>query len=124
MDTILQLIVGAAALPLLILGTRSMFKPRGMGQAFAIQPQGAPGLSTIRSLAGGLFFASVTMLALGLSTGDTTWFLAVAVIMGAVVVGRLVGLATDGVNKAVLPPLVVEIVIGSALVAAHLGLGA
>ncbi|MEM7155711.1 MAG: hypothetical protein AAF799_22870 [Myxococcota bacterium] len=120
MELALQITVGIVSLPLLALGLRSMLAPRGMGTAMAIAPRGAAGLSTIRGVAGGLFFASVSMLALGLLTGQTLWLLAVAMIMGAVMLGRFVGIVADGFDRAVLPPLVVEAVIGSALVLAHL----
>lgn len=124
MEITMEIIVGLAGLPLFVLGLRSMFRPRGMGKPFAITPQGAAGLSTIRSVAGGLFFACVSMLALGLATGQTLWLLAVAIVMGAVAVGRVVGIVSDGLDRAVIPPLVVELVIGSTLVVAHLLLGA
>ena len=45
---------------------------------FAIEPIGTAGLSTIRSVIGGLFLASVTMLLLGLFGGQTIGFVAVA----------------------------------------------
>lgn len=123
METLLQILVGLTGLPLLVLGARSMFAPRSMGEPFAITPRGAAGLSTIRSVPGGLFFASVAMLGLGLTTGQTQWFLSVAMVMGAVALGRMVGIVSDGLDKAVLPPLVVELVIGSILVIAHFVLG-
>lgn len=119
MDTALQLLAGLTAVPLLALGARSMLRPRGMAKPFAVTPHGAAGLSTIRSVAGGLFFASVTMVVLGLSTGNTVWLAAVAIIMLAVAAGRIVGIVADGLDKAVVPPLVVEVVIASILLAAH-----
>ena len=51
---------------------------------------------------------------------ETTWFLAVAILMAAAALGRIVGIAIDGFDKAVLPPLVIELVIGGVLLAAHL----
>ncbi|MGH1340777.1 MAG: DUF4345 family protein [Nannocystales bacterium] len=124
METSLHIIVGLAGLPLLFLGLRSLFKPRTMADAFSVVPKGAAGLSTLRSLPGGLFLASVAMLILGLTTGDTTWLLSVALIMGAVAMGRIVGIVSDGLVKEVVPPLLVELVIGGALVTAHFVLGA
>ena len=44
--------------------------------------------------------------------------------MGIAIIGRVVGIVADGFDKAVVPPLVVEVVIGGVLVAAHLVLGA
>lgn len=123
MSLALPIVIGVAALPLFALGLRSMFKPRAMAESFSVRPDGAAGLSTIRSVAGGLFLACVGMLGLGYTTGDTTWLLAVAMVMGAVAAGRIVGILADGLVKAVVPPLVVELVIGSALVGAHVALG-
>lgn len=124
MELALQIVVGVLCLPLSVLGLRSMFKPKGIGEAMAITPEGAAGLSTIRGVLGGFFLASVSMLVLGLATHETIWFLAVAIVMGIAIIGRLVGIVADGFDKAVVPPLVVEVVIGGVLVAAHLVLGA
>ena len=123
MELTLQILVGLATLMLAGLGTMSMFAPRRMLNNFAIEPIGTAGLSTIRSVIGGLFLASVAMLAYGQLTGQTLGFLAVATLMGVVAFGRLVGIVTDGYDKAVIPPLVVELVIIAVLVAAYLKLG-
>ena len=123
MELTLQILVGLATLMLMGLGTMSMFAPRRMVKNFAIEPVGTAGLSTIRSVIGGLFLASVAMLAFGLLTGQTLGYLAVALLMGVVAFGRVVGIVTDGYDKAVIPPLVVELVIISVLVAAHTGFG-
>lgn len=119
METAMQIIVGILAVPLFALGVRSMFMPTNMGEAVGLTPVGIPGLNEIRSVLGGFFFACVTMLVFGLAADDTTWFLAVATLMAAAAVGRIVGIATDGFDKAVVPPLVIEIVIGGILLAAH-----
>lgn len=123
METALQIIIALFCIPLGLLGLRSMFKPADMGQAVAIEPRGKSGLNTIRGVLGGFFLACVAMLALGLATGDTTWFASVALLMGAVIVGRVVGVVADGFDRAVVPPLVVEVVIGSVLMAANLAIG-
>ncbi|MEM7341583.1 MAG: DUF4345 family protein [Actinomycetota bacterium] len=123
MDTFTQIIIGILAIPLTALGIRSMFLPRNMGDAVGLTPDGIPGLSEIRSVLGGLFLASAAMIITGLATDDTTWFLAVALVMAAAIVGRLVSLAVDGVSQSVIPPLVIEIVIAGVLVAGHYALG-
>jgi hypothetical protein len=122
MELTLQILVGLATVMLLGLGTMSMFAPRRMVKNFAIEPIGRAGLSTIRSVIGGLFIASVAMLAFGLTTGQTLGFVAVALLLGVVAFGRIVGIVTDGFDKAVVPPLVVELVIISVLLAAHVQL--
>lgn len=124
MELTLQIFVGLATLMLLGLGTMSMFAPKRMVSNFAIEPIGTAGLSTIRSVIGGLFLASVAMLTIGLATGQTLGFLAVAILLGVVAFGRIVGIVTDGFDKAIVPPLVVELVIISVLVSAHSQLAA
>lgn len=120
MEYALLIVVGIACLPLTGLGIRSMFAPAGMADAIAIAPQGPVGLNTVRGVLGGLFLACAGMLVLGIASGQVLWFLAVAIVMGVVIVGRVVGIVADGFHKAVVPPLVVEIVIGGVLVTAYL----
>ncbi|UZD90497.1 DUF4345 family protein [Cognatishimia activa] len=124
MELTLQILVGLATLMLTGLGTMSMFAPKRMVKNFAIEPIGTAGLSTIRSVIGGLFLASVTMLLLGLFGGQTIGFVAVALVLGVVAFGRVVSLVTDGFDKAVIPPLVVELVIIAVLLTAYSQLSA
>ncbi|MES0825404.1 DUF4345 family protein [Ruegeria sp. SCP11] len=119
MELTLQILVGLATLMLAGLGLMSMFAPRRMLANFAVEPNGVPGLSTIRSVIGGLFLASVAMLLIGLTTGQTLGFVAVAILMGIVAFGRIVGIVVDGFDKAVLPPLVVELIIIAVLMSAY-----
>ncbi|MEW2919522.1 DUF4345 family protein [Ruegeria sp. ANG10] len=119
METTLNIFVILATLMLSGLGIMSMFAPRRMVANFAIEPVGTAGLSTIRSVIGGLFLASVALLVLGLTTGQTLGYLAVAILMAVVAVGRIVGILADGFDKAVLPPLVVELVIFAVLLSAY-----
>lgn len=123
MDLTLQILVGLATLMLLGLGTMSMFAPRRMVKNFSIEPVGAAGLSTVRSVIGGLFIASVAMLVFGLVTGQALGFLAVALLLGVVAFGRVVGIVSDGFDRAVVPPLVVEMIIIAVLIAAYAQLG-
>ncbi|MEM7322681.1 MAG: DUF4345 family protein [Actinomycetota bacterium] len=119
MNTILQIIIGILAVPLTALGVRSMFLPTNMGDAVGLTPDGIPGLSEIRSVLGGLFFASASMIVVGLVTDETTWFLAVAIVMAAAAIGRLVSIAVDGFIPAVVPPLLIEVVIAAVMVIGH-----
>ncbi|WP_136659324.1 DUF4345 family protein [Nitratireductor sp. XY-223] len=124
MELTFQILVGVATLMLAGLGTMSMFAPKRMVGNFAIEPVGTAGLSTIRSVIGGLFLASVALLAIGLVTGQTLGFLAVAIVLGVVAFGRIVGIVTDGFDKAVVPPLAVELVMIAVLVGAYTQLAA
>ncbi|WP_117235371.1 DUF4345 family protein [Vibrio maerlii] len=120
MDITLQILVGVATLMLSGLGIMSMFAPQKMVNNFSVEPIGKAGLNTIRSVMGGLFLASVTILALGLTSGDTEGYFFVAVLLIAVAIGRVVGLIFDGFDKAVVPPLVLELVIAGVLLFSHM----
>lgn len=124
METTLNIFVILATLMLSGLGIMSMFAPRRMVANFAIEPVGTAGLSTIRSVIGGLFLASVALLVIGLTTGQTLGYLAVAILMAVVAVGRIVGILADGFDKAVLPPLVAELMIIAVLMTAYYQLSA
>jgi len=120
MENILQILVGLAGLMLLGLGTMSMFAPKRMIKNFAIEPIGVAGLSTIRAMIRGLFLASVALVISGLLTRETLAFVAAAIVLGAVAIGRVVGIVADGFDKTVLPPLLVELVIIAVLLTAHI----
>lgn len=123
MTMVAQGSVVLVSLMMFFLGMKSMFAPKSMLDNFDITPRGGAGLNTIRGVFGGLFIASLGMLVTGLLIGETVLFLAVASIMIAVAVGRLIGLISDGFDKAVVPPLVAELVITALLIFAHLKLG-
>lgn len=120
MTLALQIFVGLSTIMLLGLGGMSMFTPGRMVKSFAIEPVGIVGLSTIRSVIGGFFLANVMMLGFGLFTGQTIGFVAVAVLLGSVAFGRVIGIIADGFDKAVMPPLIVELVIVMTLISAHI----
>ncbi|MCL9780139.1 DUF4345 family protein [Vibrio sp. S4M6] len=123
MDLTLQILIGLITLMLTGMGIMSMFAPTKMVTNFALEPVGKAGLNTIRSVIGGLFVASVVMLANGLISGDTEGYFFVAIIMLVAAAGRVVGLILDGFDKAVVPPLVLELVIAAILLYAHMKSG-
>lgn len=106
-------------IPLFALGMRAMFTPGSIGEAMSIEPHGALGESTIRSVIGGMFISCVAMLSIGVATTQTLWFVAVAIVMCAIIIGRIIGLALDGIDKGVIPPLIIELIIAGGLFAAH-----
>jgi len=110
MNAAIKIAIALLSLPLLVLGFIAMFNPTGMFERLAVEPQGIHGLSTIRADVGGLLLGGAIMMLIGLWRSNTTWFLAVAVMMSAVAFGRLVGLVVDGVGNAVMLPLAVELV--------------
>ena len=122
METVLQGLVGLSCLFLVGLGARTMFTPGSMVGILAVEPEGAAGLNTIRGFLGGLFVGSSIVLATGLATGNTTFFLAVAMTMGFVVFGRSAGIVVDGFDKKVAFPLIAEILMASIFVTAYIQL--
>jgi len=122
MEMVIRGLVALVCLFTFGLGIMSMFAPSVMVKNFSLEPDGIAGLSAIRSVMGGLFLSSLSMLLLGLTTNETIWFLAVAIIMGVVALGRMVGIVFDGFTGKILPPLIVELAIVAVLTSAHLQL--
>ena len=123
MDLAIKILIGLLSVPLAGLGMKTMFMPKSMVEKMGVEPHGAHGLNTMRADIGGLLLSSAALLVLGLVTMNTAYFLAVAVVMGVVALGRVIGLAVDGFDKDVVPPLVVELVLVAVLVVAHLRFG-
>ncbi|MEM9748475.1 MAG: hypothetical protein AAF945_17405 [Actinomycetota bacterium] len=117
METTMQIIAAVLAVPLAALGLRSLLLPAQMAAAVGLSPVGVPGLGEVRSVLGGLLAGSAALIAVGVFTTEPVWFLAVAVLMGVAIVGRLISLAVDGVERSVVPPLVIEIVVAAVMVA-------
>ena len=93
MNRALQIIIGVLAALLLAQALWMVFDPRVTVDAMAIEATNGNllGLSTLRADVAGLFLGMGLMLALGLWQRNSTWFLAVAVLMGTIAFGRLVG---------------------------------
>jgi hypothetical protein len=119
MELATQIVIGLGTLMLAGLGVMSMFNPGRMAGNFGVETTGVVGLSTIRSALGGMFIACVAMLAAGQLSGETLWFIPVAVVMAAIATGRVISLLFDGFDKSVVPPLVIELVLVAALLSSH-----
>jgi hypothetical protein len=120
----LKVIVGLVALLFAFMGTGLVFGPETASAQYGLEATGAVGFSTLRGDFGGMFFAAAVMLVLGLWRGNTVWFLAVAVLMIAIALGRVVGFAVEGAVGQTITPLVAELVIAAVLYAAHVRLRA
>ena len=118
MDTTLQIIAAVLAVPLAALGLRSLLPPGQMADAVGLSPNGVPGLSEVRSVLGGLLAGSAALIVVGVVATEPVWFLAVAVLMGVAILGRLISLAVDGFDRTVVPPLVIEIGVAAVMIAA------
>jgi hypothetical protein len=112
----LKVVVGLIGLMLAVgLGLRWMFVPETVGAELGITLGDIVALSTARADLGGMFLGAGTLCALGLRSGEGRWLQAAAVLIGAVAVGRALGLVLDGYATQLLVFLVLELVMVGAL---------
>ena len=110
--------VGITALLLGLLGFQWMFTPEAIAQQQGVMLHGLPALSLARADLGGLFVGGALVCVLGLRAGQGQLLNAMAVIIGAIAVGRTVGLAVDGFDASMATLIGVEIVMVAVLVLA------
>lgn len=119
MEFLIQILLGLTILFLSALGLKTMFYPKSVSELLDIKPKGPAGLNTMRGFLGGLFLGSSIVITVGLITGNTFFFLAVATTMSTVVFGRIISFFTDGFDKKSLVPFIVEIVMVTIFIVAH-----
>ena len=110
--------VGITALLLALLGVRWMFAPESIASEQGIMLQGLPALSTARADLGGLFLGAALLCVLGLRAGHGQLLNAVAVIIGAIAVGRTIGLIADGFHASMALFIGIEIAMVAVLLLA------
>ena len=123
MNIALKIVIGLLALLFLFMGGGLLIDPASRVTQFGLESTSVVGLSTLRGDLAGLFLASAAMLVLGLVRGNTTWLLAVAVLMVLIAFGRLVGFVADGSDQATVTAFVAELIIVAVLVFADRRLG-
>jgi hypothetical protein len=114
----LNLGVGITALLLAFLGIRWMFAPEAMAAEQGIVLDGLPALSLARADLGGFFLGSALLCVLGLRPGQSLLLNTVAVLVGAIAVGRTIGLVADGFDANMAVLIGIEIVMVAVLVLA------
>lgn len=119
MNKALKILIGLLSIPLFVLGMKAMLDPTSMIQKWGMEPQGLTGLNSLRSMFPGVLVGAALMMQIGIWTKNTTWFLATALLMGVLSVGRLLSFVVDGFDAASLPPTVAELVALALLVFAH-----
>ncbi len=104
--------VGITALLLAFLGVRWMFAPEAIAAESGLVLDGLPALSLARADLGGFLLGSGLLCVLGLRAGQSQLLNAAALLVGAVAVGRTIGLVADGfdANMAVLIAIEVAMV--------------
>ena len=119
-----KIIPGLIALLFLFMGINFLFDPVAGAQQMSVEPIGTHGLNTLRGDFGGLFLTCGVLLVIGIVKTQGQWFIAVAVAMGLIALGRLFGFVLDGSpSQATLTAFGVEIVIAIALVFSSSRLG-
>ncbi len=101
--------VGITALLLALLGVRWMFAPESIASEQGLTLQGLHALSTARADLGGLFLGAALLCVLGLRAGYGQLLNAVAVIIGAIAIGRTIGLVADGFHASMALLIGIEI---------------
>ncbi len=113
-----QFLVFLCSVPLLLLGSTSMFFPESTYELFEVTPTGTYGFNTIRASLGGLFLTGALLMLAGLWTKDRTWFHAALLMVSIVFAGRIFSLCKDGWTHVATPALVIEVFIIGVLVVA------
>ena len=86
-----------------------MLQPAEMATRWHLSPLGTMGLNNLRGDAGGVFLATSAFCLLYLLRGrDPAWLRAGAVLLGAVLTGRIAGLVFDGFSAEALVSALVE----------------
>ena len=113
--------VGITALLLAYLGVRWMFAPESIALEQGITLQGLPALSLARADLGGFFVGAALLCALGLRARQGELLNAVAVLIGAIAVGRTIGLVADGFHGTMALFVGIEIAVVAILLLAARG---
>ena len=105
-----QVLIGAFALLFAFMGANFYFNPVVAGGDFGLEALSPVGMNALHGDLGGLFVASAVLLCWGLWRNNPHFFRAVAVLMLAIALGRLIGFASSPVVQDSVIALVVEIV--------------
>lgn len=118
MAVLLRVLVGLVGVLLAYLGVRWMFAPTGAAQEFDIVLASVEALNQARGDLGGLFLGGAALCALGLRSGDGRWLQAVALVIGCVALGRVVGIVLDGFTGVAAVSITFEVAMVAILLAA------
>jgi ribonuclease Z len=119
MNKITRVLVTVYAALFAVVGLGFWLAPALLAQRFNIEGLGISGLSTIRADLGGLFLTLAGLCFVGVQTKRRSLLVAAALMLSAIVIGRLIGWATSGELTGLAGMLAVEI-IGIAVLAAHI----
>ena len=113
-----QVLIGAFALLFGVMGANFYFNPVAAGGDFGLEALSPVGMNALHGDLGGLFIASFLLLVWGLWRNNPHFFRAVAVLMLAIALGRVIGFASAPVAQDSIVALVVELVTAAVLLRA------
>ena len=112
-------LIGLIGLLMLVIWLQTMFAPQIIEQQFFISASTPEGLNAFRADFGGFFLGVGIFSLLGLRAGQAHWLLAAMVLLAGAAVGRLIGIAIDGVNAMALGSMVFESIVAALFFSAY-----
>lgn len=109
MSSVARILVGLYGLIFAALGFGFWLAPERAAGRFSIEPLGLEGLSTLRGDFGGVFLGLAILCLAGAWSRRRGLLAAAAVLLGAIILGRLVGAAVSGSSAGLIPNLPIEI---------------
>ncbi|MEW5685368.1 MAG: MBL fold metallo-hydrolase [Pseudomonadota bacterium] len=110
MPSVARALAGLYGLIFAALGLGFWLAPGRLATRFAVEPLGLEGLSTLRGDFGGVFIGLAALCLAGAWTRRRGLLAAAAILLGAIIVGRLLGAAASGSPAGLIPNLIVELV--------------
>jgi hypothetical protein len=106
-----RLLLGVTGALALLIATRFWMAPAEAGAAFALTPEGAAGLGTLRADLGAFFAAAGGLSLIAAWRRESRWLWPVLLILSLALAGRFLNLAATGGGKGLIAPMVVEAVL-------------
>lgn len=119
MQIVFRGLVILMGLILFLIGLGFLFSPSSMIPRFSIYPASIAGFATMRGDLGGLFFGMAVFSFAGVLPSKSRWLIVPTVFLAAIILGRMVNLAVDGVSGPGVGPLLFEIVLVLVLIGAQ-----
>ena len=123
MKLLLKLLIASIGLLYLLIWLRLMTDPGAMLEQFALVPEGIAGLNSLRANVGVLFCAGTLFCFLSLRANGHWWLLPAAALTGGAALGRLIGMAMDGIAWESMTGLLSELAIIAIFLLAYRALG-
>jgi hypothetical protein len=119
MPILMRIIVGLIGIMALLGVNSHWFKLDDLASDRGIEAIDAIGRANVRADVGGLFLAIAIFALLAAAKQSRTWLLAVILLVGSALSGRVVSVAIDGYTARVGPPMATEAVIIAVFILAY-----